>query len=401
MDKENDKFSEIIKDKLANYTLPVADDSWDKIAERLNPVPKKKTQRRWIAAIAVAASIALLFLIFTINKKTYHHETANQLSDHEKTIVQNVPEKEIVQPILPKDVESPTVIRKSQPSERLAENNRSTEVISTEEFPEENPVIPQDEKQSAPEKLPVFTDSYYDLEKEIQTPVIKPKKRQSIRFAFGSGSSLLAGNNTDIKSYQGIPNSESPYFRAANQAVSNSRTEEILKNEEYQDVVHHLPLSFGITVKKELNQTFAVESGVIYSYITTSFNRQTSPRSNADLQLHYIGIPLNVHTRIFGNSLSQWEVYLSTGGMVEKGVLSHFSQKTFYDTIITVTSDEKIKRLQWSMGISLGVDYQIYKNYSIYFEPKLSYYFDNNQPVSARTEHPVVVGINAGVRYVW
>jgi predicted porin len=91
--------------------------------------------------------------------------------------------------------------------------------------------------------------------------------------------------------------------------------------------------------------------------------------------------------------------------MVEKGILSHFVQRTYYDNIDnhmkTITSNEKIKGLQWSLGISPGVDYHIHKNYSFYFEPKLSYYFDNNQPKSARTIHPLVVGINAGVRYVW
>ena len=405
MDKKNDIFSEIIKNKLENYTLPVDEDSWDKIAERLKTVPKKKTQRQWIAAIAVAASIALLFLIFSINKKTYHHETADPLSDHEKTIVQDVPEKEIVQPVIPQDVESSTVIRKFQPGERLAENKRSTEVISTEEFPEENPVIFQKEEPSTPENPPVFTDSYNDFEKEMQTPVIKSKKRQSIRFSLGSGSNLLAENSTNSNPIQKTSIFESPFFRAATQAVTDSRTEDILKNEDYPNVVHHLPLSFGVTVKKELSRTFAIESGIVYSYMTTSFSRQSYPKSNANLQLHYIGIPLNVHTRIFGNRFSQWEIYLSTGGMIEKGVLSHFKQKTYFDTIdnqvTTVVSDEKIKGLQWSIGISPGVDYQIYKNYSIYFEPKLSYYFDNNQPVSARTKHPVIVGLNAGVRYVW
>ena len=409
MDKENDLFSEIVKEKLTNYTLPVDDDSWDKIAERLNPASRKITQRRWIAALAAAASIALLFMLYTINNKTVHHETAIQLSDHEKTIIQDVSEEEIVQPVLSQNVESSASFRKSQPFERLPENSFTTEVISKEEIAEEKPVVSPKEEQNTPGKRPVSVDPYVNSGNEMQMPSIKHKKRQSIRLSFGSGGNLLAENNNLLAEKNVKQESSNPdllCFRAATQTTNESRTKDILLYEDYPDITHHLPLSFGVTVKKELNRTFAIESGIVYSYVATSFNRVVPyPKSKANLQLHYIGIPLNLHTRFIGNRFSRWEMYLSAGGMVEKGVLSHFTQKTYYDdinkTVREVVSDEKIKGLQWSMAVSLGIDYQIYKNYSIYFEPKLNYYFDNDQPVSARTKHPVVVGLNAGIRLGW
>ena len=149
MDRENDLFCEIIKDKIANYTLPVDDDSWNKIAERLNTAPRKKTQRLWIAAIAVPASIAFLFLIFSINKKTYQHETTTQLSHYEKTIIQNVSEKEIDRPVLQQNFDNSPVFGKSQSRKCLAENNLTTEVIPTKDTTEENSAIPSEEKPTA------------------------------------------------------------------------------------------------------------------------------------------------------------------------------------------------------------------------------------------------------------
>ena len=410
MDKDDDLFCEIIKDKLANYTLPVDDDSWDKIAEQLNPAPRKRIQWRWIAALAVAASIALLFLLLPMNKKTYHHEATSQFSGHEKTIVQDVPEKEILQPALQPNAENPPVIKKSQPHARLAENNLTTEVIPEEEIVEENPVVifPEEKEPSAPEKHPIALNFHIDSGKETQEPASKHKNRKSIRFSFGSGGNLLADNTSskDLAfSSEDYLNSGFAYYKVAAQNVANSLTEDILANENYSDVTYHLPLSFGVTIKKELNQRFAIESGIVYSFLMTTFNRESPLKSKANLQLHYIGIPLNIHTHIFGNRFSPLEVYLSAGGMIEKGILSHFTQKTYYSDIDnsekTIASNEKIKGLQWSLGISPGVDYLIHKNYSIYLEPKVSYYFDNDQPISARTKHPVVVGINAGVRYTW
>jgi len=413
MDKENDIFSEIVKDKLLNYTLPVDDDSWDKIAEQLNSASRRRTYLRRIAAIAVAASIALLFLIFSISKKTYHHETATRLSDQEKTIVRDVPKKDIIQPVPRQNAEYLPVLKKPQFRERLAENSPATEVIpdkkiAEEENAEENSIIYPEKEPSVPEKHPVSPDPLFDLEKEMQPMPIKHKNRQSLRFSFGSGGNLLADNttsqNSNFSSGEYL-NSDYAYFRVAAQNVADSRTDDILLSENYSDVTYHLPLSFGITVKKELNRTFAVESGIVYSFLSTTFNRESPLKSKANLQLHYIGIPLNVHARIFGNRFSPWEVYLSAGGTVEKGILSHFTQKTDYDNtdnyVRTIVSNEKIKGLQWSVGISPGIDYQIHKHYSIYLEPKVSYYFDNDQPISARTKHPVGVGINAGVRYTW
>jgi len=410
MDKKNDLFCEIIKDKLADYSLPVDDNSWDKIAERLEFARRKKSQRLWIAAIAVPASIASLFLILPINKKMHHHETTNQLSNYEQTIIQNVSEKEIVQSILQQNVDRSPVFRRSKPDERLEENNLTAEVIPMKEVAEENPNAPAEEESRTEEKRPLSSDSYFDFEKEKQMTVIKRKNRQSLRLSLSASGNLFAENTTIIpqgplRSPGEFMESGLVYNKIDIQSVNNSRTEDIISYEDYPDVTHVPPLSFGITVKKDLNRRLAIESGIVYSFLATTFSKESPLKSDARLQLHYIGIPLNVHTRILGDRFSAWELYLSAGGMVEKGISSHFMQNTYYgnndNSVTTINSNEKIKGLQWSLSISPGIDYQIHKNYSIYLEPKLGYYFDNDQPVSARTKHPAVVGINAGVRYAW
>ena len=421
MDKEKDIFNEIIKDKLLNYSLPVDHDSWDKIEERLNAASPENRKRIWITTLSAAASIALLIILFQFNKKVYNNETANQLPCHEETIIQTVPEKEIVQSDLQPTIEAPTVSGKSQPDKRLAENEFTAEVVIKSETKEE--ILPSitnegtdakenqlaDAKEETGSRENTSNPQVYDFyrETEVALPIIKNKKRQSLNLSFGSGSNLLASNDADLprNPQRTELSSEYIYFRAATQDITEPQAEDILLNEDYPNAVHYMPISLGITVKKDLNSSIAIESGIVYSFIASSFSKESSYKSKADLQLHYIGIPLNLHTRLYRNRNSQWSLYLAAGGMVEKGVLSHFVQKTFYNdnnnTIKTVKSNEKIKGLQWSVGLSPGIDYKLYKNYSIYLEPKISYYFDNNQPESSRTKHPVTVGINAGVRYTW
>ncbi|MBP1664644.1 MAG: outer membrane protein beta-barrel domain, partial [Bacteroidetes bacterium] len=58
----------------------------------------------------------------------------------------------------------------------------------------------------------------------------------------------------------------------------------------------------------------------------------------------------------------------------------------------------RIEGLQWSLNTGLGVNYKIQKDLSLFFEPKMTFYLDNNQPMSARTENPLVIGLNGGLR---
>lgn len=63
------------------------------------------------------------------------------------------------------------------------------------------------------------------------------------------------------------------------------------------------------------------------------------------------------------------------------------------------TSRSSIAGLQWSLNLSIGVSYRFYRDWSLYLEPRYSYYFDNNQPVSYRTENMTLIGVGVGVRF--
>jgi hypothetical protein len=154
-----------------------------------------------------------------------------------------------------------------------------------------------------------------------------------------------------------------------------------------------------LTVRKEQNRTFSLETGLVYTFLDSRFHHPDMNKE-ALLQLHYIGIPLNIQARIGGGGKTGWEVYLSGGSMIEKGVYSHYKQIDHYGNRrnMTIVSNEKISGLQYSVAFAPGIDYTVYRRYSIYFEPEISYYFDRKQPISARTEHPLVFGVNVGLR---
>ena len=58
-----------------------------------------------------------------------------------------------------------------------------------------------------------------------------------------------------------------------------------------------------------------------------------------------------------------------------------------------------MKGVQWSAGAGLGIEVRLGKHVGIYADPGVRYYFKGNQPASLRTVQPLMVDINAGVRF--
>ena len=118
----------------------------------------------------------------------------------------------------------------------------------------------------------------------------------------------------------------------------------------------------------------------------------------ATLGLHYLGIPVNLVVKLWDNP--NWNVYVSGGFMVEKGLRSLYHLEAYrQDEHKAETVRSGIHGLQGSLNLSVGVSYRVYRDWNLYLEPRYSYYFDNNQPVSYRTENTTLIGVGAGVRF--
>ncbi|MHB9141777.1 MAG: outer membrane beta-barrel protein, partial [Paludibacter sp.] len=167
---------------------------------------------------------------------------------------------------------------------------------------------------------------------------------------------------------------------------------------DFSQITYLTPVSFGFVIQKPIDKRLKLESGLVYTYLSTNFRNGGMQQSTADLHLHYIGVPLNLIALIMDNS--KWEFYLSGGGMLEKGIRSIYIQnQNFGNQTITTTASTNIAGFQWSINGAIGTTYKFQKHMGIYFEPKISYFFNDNQPISGRTDQPVSVGLTAGLRY--
>lgn len=176
--------------------------------------------------------------------------------------------------------------------------------------------------------------------------------------------------------------------------------DETFSPEDYSKADYALPLSFGWMVRKDFNARVGVETGVVYTYLSSRFTDPGFVNRKARLELHYLGLPLNLV--VYAWNHPRWNVYFTAGGMVEKGLKSLYTQHVYRGGDWAVLSGgESIGGMQWSVHFSAGVDYRFYKRWSLYLEPRLSRYFENDQPASYRTAHVWSVGLAGGVRYAF
>ncbi len=192
---------------------------------------------------------------------------------------------------------------------------------------------------------------------------------------------------------------ETKPFPPSRENISDTGYLSALENGTFSGVTHLPPLSFGIRVRKDIGKRFALESGLTYTYLLSKYSDSRPLEREASLNMHYLGIPLN--GVIYLTDHPKWNVYFLAGGMMEKGIWSVYQEKTYLSgNEFRKFSDSKhTKGMQWSLNASFGIGYNLYRDLSIYFEPNITYYLKNNQPISARTENPLIVGLSAGVRF--
>ncbi|MDR2804736.1 MAG: PorT family protein [Dysgonamonadaceae bacterium] len=406
---ETDNFSRIIRDKLKDYSLPIEAGSWEELEKRLNTQSKKKILL-WpgISGISVAASIAGVVL-FLYHPKNLYYDNTTFVPHHAEGITENVLAEENLssaclsgvqtQPALqgPGRNETPGLeLAFHEPDVTVAEQTAPEDTKST--VKEE---INQKETPSSKSDKPRIAEDWQDEKPLI--PSKKSKKRSgSLDFHISSGGGLYASNNQ-----LNTVNSEYASALRSNKFALNAPaplSNDILGPDDFGKISHLPPISVGLSVRKSLTEYLSIESGLTYTYLYSTFENKV-PQRDARLTLHYLGIPVNLVVDWSPHSHSLWNLYLSAGGMVEKGLLAHYVQTTHTAgsdvEVNTNISNEKIQGLQWSVQAALGVSYRFHRNYSLFLEPKASYYLDNNQPFNVRTEHPFVPGINIGLRHTW
>ena len=191
-------------------------------------------------------------------------------------------------------------------------------------------------------------------------------------------------------------------------SVERSRMSFILNdatdsNDPLDEKAHHYrPKTFSLSLNKQLSPHWFLGTGLTYTRLKSDFESDFNGSSLQKIQkIDYVGIPLRLTYRIWDKG--RFNAYTTGGVTFEMPVHSSLDKKFFTTADSSYTLKGNIKaRYQWSINLGIGVQYKIFKPFSLYLEPNMFYYFGNGSGLETyRTEHPFMFSIPFGLRLTW
>ena len=205
-------------------------------------------------------------------------------------------------------------------------------------------------------------------------------------------SPSYAGSYTDpvmMSDSYGVRSNASPIY-----LQSEAPREEVFE-EEYM-----MPVTVGFQIFFPITQRFSIGTGLNYSFLSTKYSLHSINNGITEhrrVTLHYAGVPINFQYRILSGD--RLNFYALGGTTIEKGLTA--VDKNIVDGS-KIDEMDKIKGAQLSVNVGLGMELALSNSMGLYFDPNITYYFDNKkkpQPFSIRTVQPLLFRFEAGLRF--
>lgn len=405
--KQNDWTSKL-RERLDDHKATVPDGLWDKIAERLDdnnaaaPAPllnnrnRPKTIRLVALALSAAASVAVVVMVAlrmnddTINNvASKYNRPAASLHNPAPSSVVNAPQRlmaritsaTLASEPMAQTPETTLLLAEAAP---LAEDTTYRSVCETPANDLQTRTAP-DETNATPYE----NSSTSRMRKggNANKPYNKPSAT-SYAYSRQTASSLQSNRWTVGVHAEGITtdsrNTQRPMLMATRESdmlVSGNpnKVQSVLSNAplqlaDYSQTKHHYhPMSFGLSVGYNLTHRLTLTTGMVYTYASSDFTSSAAGDDIVETQrLHYIGVPLNLKYKVWGNSAIH--TYAIAGCQADFNVSAKMQTGD-------ITTDADKDRTQWSVGGAVGIQYNIIPRMGIYAEPGVRYYIDNKSSV--------------------
>lgn len=423
--EEKDKWIKNLRNRMEDYSEPAPADLWGQLEKELDMPKAIPMWRRWQAV----AAVALLVVASSLTVWFWQSPSAGYVERHSAELdALRQPDALVPAPATP-DEHTAQVLPATSPIREKQHVKRAPAATLGATVAEPGEVIPEfiEEKQleenrpSEQKKEPAVeetrkqpaTRSAYMGKKNNYAYVVPRKKRDrnwSIGLSTGNGT---FSSSTQMDGYLPLPRSAQGMLMNSMYGVeARADIDKVIQFANLaegeagkSDVKYRMPITFGASLRFDLNDKWAIETGVVYTQLSseTSSGAKQNNYSWED-KLHYVGIPLKINRNIWSNR--RFEIYASAGGTVEKCVSG--KQKLVWNTTSKVANesmeptetDIKVKPLQWSLSAAAGAQFKITEKLGIYAEPGVVYYFDDGSNVNTiRKEHPFNFNIQLGVRF--
>lgn len=431
MNELKDKWINDIRNRMEDYSEPLPAGLWEKIDSEISAPKVIPLWKRWQS---VAAAAVVVIAVSTIS--VWYWGNDKSLKDANLAGVTNIENDENIEQL--SDLIEDGIIKNPEATVQVtADNAVSEKLISVSgKVQSENKImtlssfeqqtIDNDEVKKEDKETPKTEENVRSKEKRINMMKADREtlKRNALYMAMAGEKRKSGRNDLELGVMAGnIPYSSSNSFGGMSRlssapkslsSVNNSVVGEIsdasatysqvlfnnMDKETYTDVKHHVPVTVGVSVKWNLNDKWALESGLNYTYLYSELRSGANSYIEDKQKLHYVGIPLKVQRSIWNNSI--FSLYASAGGMMEKCVSG--TVETVYVDGNTKKNQERedldVKPLQFSVLASLGVQANFNKHLSLYLEPGMIYYFDDNTDIlTIRKDKPFNFNLQLGLRF--
>ena len=386
-------------------------------------VSRRRTVRRWWAALP-AAAVAALVLFLSVPG----HRDASDAPLMTSAVAEL---KSTTEPfdVVPQNVESSvpanllaysgTLLASDMEPGKLSEATADDAGSGSEEFPKRQESSswnnsPNDSssetsslENSSSETSSLETISSENWPSENDNPVLKTHRRG---FSFGLLTSNVAGSRSSVSKYAALYGStvtkqihgfsetradfpDSQGYADVMQSNSSNEISSTVKNWQ--------PIQVGVSVAYSFTDRLSIESGLTYSCLVSDLSSGT-PSGNYDIRqtLHYIGLPLALRYDFL--KIKGFSLYASAGGQMEKCVAGKTRTDYFVDGKKVSSENGRImvEPLQWSVNAYVGAQYSFNRLVGLYIEPGAAYYFRNSSPVNCiYSERPFNFSFRAGLRF--
>lgn len=206
------------------------------------------------------------------------------------------------------------------------------------------------------------------------------------------GYAMMNGSNIDIPVGSGPETGDDPLSE-----IVAGNTNEYVKT----DIRHRQPVRLGVSVSYKLNDKWSVTTGLSYSKLASDvFSGTPANMIKGEQSVKYVGIPVQINYNIWQKG--NLSTYASAGAQVEKSISGKMKTDYIVNHEVRETTTEKLKvnSLQASVNVGVGVQYKVFKNFGVYFEPGVRYNFKDGSDIrTIYNEKPVNVNLEFGLRY--
>ena len=403
-----------MQQKMADYQQPAPEVSWEMLDKALaTNKPKAKVVPMWMHRLAAAVVVGIV--VVSAGYLVLRQQDEDTMAIVNKQMPEVVPTRELTQT---EETIQTVAESNAQPQRLLARvSSQPATTATTTEFVEttQEGSLPVQSVQQKEKEKENTEDSSSTKDRSVasQSPVhsatvIYPSD-------FHRSSSSTDGKRLMAKAYLSNSMTGGANAMSLSTAISNSENNcpdindpkdnsnptynpsTPIVQEKEERVSHRQPIRFGLTLCYRLNDQWSIESGLVYTRLSSDYTYLLAgtPNAQGEQQLSYIGIPLKVNYQLWNSR--HVGLYVTAGGMMEKMVKGSLQMT---ENGKEQKTDVSIKALQFSVNGAVGMEYRLTNLMSIYAEPGVDYYFNNhsNMPTYYQ-EKPFSFNLNVGLRF--